>query len=709
MTQKIFNDNDWARLEHLAKIIRGLIFSTVEIAQSGHPGGSSSKVEQLLTLLFGGHLAFDPTNPKNPGRDRLVWSAGHCTPLLFSINSLIYECLRRNGRQFSEAVVKPIFPEDLLRFRRVDGPQGHVESSYPLSDYGTGPSGHGFSAGGGMAIAHRACGLPTKIWILMGDAESEEGITFEARNILKAVGAKNLIVSLDYNHFGIDGPIEEVMSTEYTNQWKTFGWNVLECNGHDMRAIHQAYSQAENLHNDSPTVVICHTIKGKDYGEWENSQNSHGSPIAHDQYITIMKKLGFEIADYKNEPFKYVSAVLKQLTVEDENFICAEIEQAAKKIPSEVALMEKVQAALKNRPLRDYTTISRPKKIPTELTFAIGEKTSTRKAGQKFWQWLMKQTAFCFVGSGDVSRSMLTNKAEETYGYVNKDNPIGRGIRFGIAEQNMAMMSAGLTHDILPGGFKPMSIFGSFAVFSSIMSNCIRLALINNHLNPELKSFFIMIAGHDGPETGEDGPTHQGLYWMSYFHALPGIKVYKPLDANETVEMIFHAIKIGEPIALSLYRPDLPIIDRSLYGKSKPSDAVNGAYVFKPYKKNGLPKKVLVISGAIILQNILTILPDLEQQFDIKIVVVTAPKLFSDLKINEPKKAKKIFSDKEKKYATTIHNGWKGFLDEFLLSADASTKRMGVNNYLKSGNIEELYATANLASVDIKNKLLQNI
>ena len=275
-----YKNLDLSRFDRLAKIARGLIFATVENSQSGHPGGSSSKVEQFLALTLGGTLAFDPADPKNPGRDRVIWSAGHCTPLLFGGQALLYEALRRTGRQFSEAVVDCVLPEQLLRFRRLDGPPGHAESQYPFCDYSTGPSGHGFCAAGGMALSHRASGLATKVWVFMGDAESEEGMTYEARNVLAATGADNIVVSLDYNHFGIDGPVEEVMSAPYLNYWLGFGWNVIEADGHNVNELLYAYDlAAKGFKNSRPTVVVAHTIKGKAYGKLENSSASHGSPI----------------------------------------------------------------------------------------------------------------------------------------------------------------------------------------------------------------------------------------------------------------------------------------------------------------------------------------------------------------------------------------------------------------------------------------------
>src|SRR5450432_3217875 len=159
-------------------------------------------------------------------------------------------------------------------------------------------------------------------------------------------------------------------------------------------------------------------------------------------------------------------------------------------------------------------------------------------------------------------KSILTGKAEKVYGIIQPGNRLGRGLRFGIAEQNMAMMSCAIAQDTLPGGFRPMTAFASYGVFTCMMANAIRMTLIGNAVNPQANAFFILLAAHDGPETGEDGPTHHGLFWMSLYTAYPGIKVYKPLDANEAVEMLFHAAAVGEPVAFSVVRPGVPVFKR---------------------------------------------------------------------------------------------------------------------------------------------------
>ncbi|MBI5022827.1 MAG: hypothetical protein HZC05_01505 [Candidatus Magasanikbacteria bacterium] len=699
---------DVEKFSEAARIMRGLMFCAVEAAKSGHPGGSSSKTEIFLAKVLGGVMAFDALDPKNPGRDRVVWSAGHCSPGLYGGLSLLYGALRKAGKKFDAKKLGAVLPEDLIRFRRPDGPQGHIENHYPLSDISTGPSGHGLSAAGGMAIAHRSSGLDTKVFVFMGDAESEEGMSYEARNIINTVGASNLIVSLDYNHFGIDGNINEVILSPYINHWLGMGWNVIEVDGHNILELVHAYQKAaQGFNNGSPTVILAHAIKGKFYGAKENTADSHGNPAKTEEYVELMKNLGFIIT---GEVKKDIEIVSQALTPELAEYIVERLEKAKLKIKPESELVEQMKKVLVDRKFVNPIEIKRPKELPEELVFEAGTKVATRKATQAWFEWLMKQTAFFWAGCGDLSKSILTQKAENVFGDINRDNPLGRGIRFGIAEQNMAMMSVGMTMDRLPGGCAPISVFSSYGVFTSMMTNCVRLGLIGNHLNPKTKGFFILLAAHDGPETGEDGPTHQGLYWMSIYNAYPGIKVYKPMDANETIEMLFYALEKGEPIALSVTRPDTVVFDRKV-GNSKASDATDGAYVFYRTTDYGLrttdKRIVLVVCGSQTLINTMEAVPELEKQgLSVKVVAVTSPELFEELRKNNPEKANAIFSDEDRERAITIHNGWKGFLYPFLLPKDYVSRTIAIDTYLKSGNPKEVYELAKLTPGDIINKIL---
>ena len=695
------------KLAGLCRIVRGLIFAAVDGASSGHPGGSSSKTEQVVTLLASGALAFDARRPKHPGRDRVVWSAGHCSPLSHAIVALIYQTLRREEIHISPAdSTAALYPEQLARFRTIDGPSGHVESHLALADTSTGSSGHGFSAGLGFAALHRSCGLDTSVFVIAGDAESEEGMSYEARNVAAATGARNLIVTLDYNGFGIDGPIVEALPCPYVDHWAAHRWNIIEVDGHNVLELAYAYRlAAKGFDNGMPTVVICHTIKGRYYGKLENSADSHGTPLPHDEYVEAMRELGFDIPGVKGDVAADIRVVAESLTDSDAAYLISRLDAAARKVAPEDRLVARIEAALPNRPLLDYNALVRPYDLPPELVFREGDMVPTRKATEAWFAWAMKHTAFFYLGAGDLMKSILTGKAENVYGIVTRENPLGRGFRFGIAEQNMAMMCTAMAQDTLPGGFRPMTAFATYGVFTPMMANAVRMTLINTDVNPHANAFFIMLAAHDGPETGEDGPTHHGLFWMSLFTAYPGIKVYKPLDANEAVEMLFQAAHRGEPVVFSAVRPATPVLKRG-DGVPPAREAIHGAYVFKGFRRNRKPRLVLAVCGGQVMANLLEALPEIEDKADVKIIAVTSPQLYEELRRHDPQKAQQILSDDERRSVIALHNGWGGFLYPFLLPADWKHRTFGMDEFSRSGRPQEIYRRAGFDAAALRDKVL---
>lgn len=700
-------------LEKICRLVRGLVFTTIDGAKSGHPGGSSSKVEQLVTLLFSGAYHFDAWNPKDPCRDRLVWSAGHCSPLAHSLVALIYEAV---GEGAPEEIRKyTIRVSDLAKFRTLGGPSGHVEAHYALQDASTGSSGHGLSDALGRAILFKSCGLPIHVFTVMGDAETEEGMSFEARNIAANLCLSNLIVLLDHNCYGIDGPTTEATASQIKEQWTSFGWNVIEVSGHAIRELAHAYHlAAHGFENHKPTVVIAHTTKGLHYGKLESTCTSHGTPLPHDDYVMAMQKLGFEGITKETtteENLKTVSLPLYEETGDKNNvanFLFDALFEAMYPLPEEKKLVEIMSEKLSGRPKGDYRNVSRPYTLPPELVFKEGEPKATRFATEACFKWEMEHNPLFYVGTGDLSSSILTRKAEDVYGIITEKNPLGRGVRWGIAEQNMAMASIALSQETLPGGLKPMSAFASYGVFASIMANSVRMGLVNNAMSPNAHGFFIMLAAHDGPETGEDGPTHHGLFWMSLFMAYPGIKVYKPLDANEAVEMYFLARERGEPVAFSVARPNTPVFVRDkTTGIPKASEARNGAYVFKNYANNGKPQLAIAVAGGQTAANLVKALPEIETKYDVKIIAVTSPELFAEYRKLHPTLASEVFSTYDRMRVRTLHNGWTGFLDSFIIP-DSNLRSIGISQFLASGRPEEIYLQAELDPKGIAKKILES-
>src|ERR1039457_5773866 len=419
-----------------------------------------------------------------------------------------------------------------------------------------------------------------------------------------------------------------------------------------------------------------------------------------------MRTLGFAIPGRPGDTLADIRVVVEALAGGDRDYLAARLEGSAARIAPQPALVEGMETALAGRPIADYTSFVRPDVLPPELVFQEGDSVPTRKATEAWFAWAMQHTAFFYVGAGDLMKSILTDNAESVYGIQTRENVLGRGCRFVIAEQNMAQMSTAMGQDTLPGGFRPMTAFATYGVFTPMMANAVRMTLINNAINPRASSFFIMLAAHDGPETGEDGPTHHGLFWMSLFTAYPGIKVYKPLDANEAVEMLFYAAHRGEPVVFSAVRPATPVLKRSA-GVPPAIEAIHGAYVFKAFHQNGKPKLVLAISGGQVMANVLEILPEIEQRADVKIVAVTSPQLYEELRRHNPKKAHEILSDDERRYVVTLHNGWRGFLHPFLLPGDYEQRAFGIDEFSRSGRPSEIYEDAGFDPAWLRGRLVE--
>ncbi len=246
---------------HAANIRKGIIEGTYA-AGSGHPGGSLSCADIMAYLYFEA-MNVDVANPKMLERDRFVMSKGHCAPAL-------YAALAEKG----------FFPmEDLKTLRHIDSYlQGHPNmDTVPGCDMSTGSLGQGISAAVGMAMAGKLDNMQYRVYAVLGDGELEEGQVWEAAMSAAHYKLDNLLTFVDYNGLQIDGNITEVMNPEpIADKFKAFGWNVLAVNAHNFEEIDNAVTQAKQT-NNKPTVIIAHSIKGKDVSFMENEASWHGS------------------------------------------------------------------------------------------------------------------------------------------------------------------------------------------------------------------------------------------------------------------------------------------------------------------------------------------------------------------------------------------------------------------------------------------------
>jgi len=270
-------------MEELLEISWRLSRQIIEIttrAGSGHPSSSLSAIDILTALYFGGVLRYDPERPEWAERDRFILSKGHGVPALYAV--------------LSEA---GFFSPDLLpTLRELGSPlEGHPNvRALPSLEASTGSLGQGLSIGLGHALAARLDGRGYRVYVLIGDGESDEGQIWEATMAAAKYRVDNLTAILDYNKYQQTGPVAEVMPSlvPVADKWRAFGWYVVEIDGHDMGAILQAFDDVRRR-PERPQIVIAHTLKGKGLSPFEQDETNrkHGVPLEPDEADLALAEL----------------------------------------------------------------------------------------------------------------------------------------------------------------------------------------------------------------------------------------------------------------------------------------------------------------------------------------------------------------------------------------------------------------------------------
>lgn len=263
-------------LELIAARIRKYGLQAVKDANSGHIGGSFS-IAEILSVLYFDKMRIDPKDPRNPDRDRLVLSKGHCTPAA-------YAALAMRG----------FFPlEDLSTFRKIDSYlSGHMEmNEVPGVDMSTGSLGQGISAAVGMALAGKLDKKDYRVYSLLGDGEIEEGQVWEAFMAAAKYKLDNLCAVIDVNGLQIDGATADVMPTEpLDKKLEAFGWHVIKVDGHDLAALEDAFKLAQD-YKGAPTMILAKTVKGKGVSFMENQAGWHGKAPNEEELAAALAEL----------------------------------------------------------------------------------------------------------------------------------------------------------------------------------------------------------------------------------------------------------------------------------------------------------------------------------------------------------------------------------------------------------------------------------
>lgn len=266
---------DFAALREKAFQFRKEILETLCLAGSGHPGGSLSAVEILISL-YEYQMRHDPKNPHWADRDRLIISKGHCTPVA-------YVTLANYG----------YFPkEELKTFRKFGSRlQGHVHVKVPGIEFNTGSLGHGLSVANGWALGAKMLKKDIKAYCLMGDGEIQEGSVWEAAMTAPHFKLDNVCAIVDYNKVQENGPTNSIKNLEpLTKRWESFGWNVIDVDGHNFEQLINALDQFAAT-KGKPTVIIANTLKGKGVSFMELQAAWHGKAPNQEQLQAALADL----------------------------------------------------------------------------------------------------------------------------------------------------------------------------------------------------------------------------------------------------------------------------------------------------------------------------------------------------------------------------------------------------------------------------------
>ena len=268
---------DIKQLEKTALELRRLALKIIFQAGSGHPGGSFSATDLMTALFFGGILKYDPKNPKDPKRDRFLLSKGHASGIYYSV-------LAKAGY---------IAESDLDSYRKINSPRflsGHPHPKTPGVEIASGSLGQGLSIGHGIALGTRLDGYDSKVYVILGDGELQEGQIWEAAMSADKFKSNNLIAIVDYNKVAQDNITKDLKDLEpLEDKWRAFNWDVHRIDGHDMKAIMDVLQLP--LDPEKPRVIIADTIKGKGVSFMEGKTAWHGVAPSPEDYEKALKEL----------------------------------------------------------------------------------------------------------------------------------------------------------------------------------------------------------------------------------------------------------------------------------------------------------------------------------------------------------------------------------------------------------------------------------
>jgi len=501
-------------LKLTANTIRCLCADIVEKANSGHPGAAMGMAD-LASVLWLKHLNVDPKDPSWAGRDRLVFSGGHAS-------SLVYALFHLSG-------MGGLTMDELKTFRQWGSRcAGHPERGVmPGVEVSTGPLGQGIAMGVGLALAAKKAEVANRTWVFCGDGDLEEGVSHEAASLAGALKLDGLVLVYDSNHITIEGDTALAMADDAKKRFESYGWKVFEVDGHDVAAIDRVYRRAEKVAGQ-PVMVVATTHIGFGAPGKQDTADCHGAPLGPEAVAGAKRAFGFDPERSFYVPDE-VSALFRFRTIQQHR-----LANKAKRLAGEAA-----------RPV----PASRKELLKALPAFDPAKPVATRAACGMAMNALAPLVPGLVGGSADLGPSNKT--VLKGLGDVGPGSYGGRNIHFGVRELAMAAVVNGLT--AFDGTFRGYG--ATFFVFSDYCKPAIRLAALMG-----LPSIFVF--SHDSYCVGEDGPTHEPVEHLAGLRSMPNVRVWRPADANETgfawVEMLGRR---DGPSCILTTRQGLPVLE----------------------------------------------------------------------------------------------------------------------------------------------------
>ena len=483
---------DTAALQYRAEMLRVHSINMTSASASGHPTTCMSAAE-VMSVLFFDEMRYDPRNPDSLANDEFVLSKGHAAPVLYAA--------------YAEAGTIPV--AELQELRNFDSRlEGHpIPGRAPGVRVATGSLGQGLAAAIGMALAINHDGGGQRVYALLGDGEMAEGSVWEAMNLAPHLGVSNLCAILDMNRLGQSDPtLFGWDGAGYAAKAAAFGWDVHECDGHDVAALQDALAAARAA--DRPSFIVARTVKGKGVSFLEDHEAMHGKPVPSDQHEAALAEVQARIA-------------------------------ALGKPASPAA------GAAGDAPAAASDAAPGPAPVTLDTSYEKGAKIATRKA---FGAALAKLGAVdpdLFVLDADVKNSTFT---DAFFGAFPE-----RSVECFIAEQNLIGIATGLQ------ARGKRAFAATFAAFLSRAYDQIRMAA-HSHANLKLAG------SHTGVSIGEDGASQMGLEDVSMLRAVLGSAVLCPADGVAAEKLTCLAANYDGVSYVRTARPDVAVI----YGNDEP-------------------------------------------------------------------------------------------------------------------------------------------